>query len=238
MVIGNISAGIFELFTWLRGYADAYTDWGAISPVARRLMDRILQMQLAYWEKALAEVGDVIDVAQIADDVAGQHGLLISPRSYRKLLKPLHKELFDFIHARTNAKIFFHSCGAIRAIIPDLIEIGVDIINPVQVSAAGMDSAELKREFGKDITFWGGGVDTQGVFGTARRRRCATTCSAACTISCRAAASSSTPCTTSRATCPPRTSWRCGRRCKSTGCTASRRVDREPGRQGRDQGVL
>ena len=97
-------------------------------------MDRVLQMQLAYWEKALAEVGDVIDVAQIADDVAGQQGLLISPRSYRKLLKPLHKELCDFIHARTDAKIFMHSCGAIRAIIPDLIEIGVDIINPVQVS--------------------------------------------------------------------------------------------------------
>ena len=144
VVMGNISAGIFELLTWLRGYGDAYADWGSGSPVARRLMDRVLQMQLAYWEKALAEVGDVIDVAQIADDVAGQQGLLISPRSYRKLLKPLHKELCDFIHARTDAKIFMHSCGAIRAIIPDLIEIGVDIINPVQVSAAGMDSAELK----------------------------------------------------------------------------------------------
>ena len=166
VVMGNISAGIFELLTWTRGYADAYADWGSGSPVARRLMDRVLQMQLAYWEKALGEVGDVIDVAQIADDVAGQQGLLISPRSYRKLLKPLHKELCDFIHARTGAKIFMHSCGAIRAIIPDLIEIGVDIINPVQVSAVGMDSAELKAEFGKDITFWGGGVDTQGVFGT------------------------------------------------------------------------
>jgi uroporphyrinogen decarboxylase len=86
---------------------------------------------------------------------------------YRKIVKPLHKELFDFIHAHTKAKLFFHSCGAIRPVIGDLIEIGVDILNPVQVSATGMDSAELKREFGKDITFWGGGVDTQRVLGDA-----------------------------------------------------------------------
>jgi len=111
VVFGNLSAGIFEMLTWLRGYADAYADWGASSPVALRLMDRMLQVQLAYWEKALSLVGDVIDVAQIADDIAGQNGPLISPRSYRKLLKPLHKELCDFIHARTDAKIFMHSCG-------------------------------------------------------------------------------------------------------------------------------
>ena len=166
IVFGNISAGIFEVLTWMRGYADAYADWGSSSPAALKLMDRVLQLQLTYWEKALSLVGDVIDVAQIADDIAGQNGPLISPRSYRKLLKPLHKELCDFIHARTNAKIFMHSCGAIRTFIPDFIEVGVDIINPVQVSAAGMDSAELKRDFGKDIVFWGGGVDTQRVLGT------------------------------------------------------------------------
>ncbi len=166
VVFGNISAGIFEMYTWLRGYKAAYTEWAENPKRAARLMGRIFEMQLAYWEKALPILGDVIDVAQCADDVAGQNGLLISPRSYRKLLKPLHKELFDYIHARTRAKVFFHSCGAVRAIIPDLIEVGVDILNPVQVSAAGMDSAELKREFGRDLTFWGGGVDTQGVFGS------------------------------------------------------------------------
>ncbi len=166
VVFGNISAGIFELYTWLRGYKAAYTEWAEDPKQASHLMGRILEMQMAYWEKALPILGDVIDVAQCADDVAGQNGMLISPRSYRKLLKPLHKELFDYIHAHTKAKIFFHSCGAVRAIIPDLIEVGVDILNPVQVSATGMDSAELKREYGKDITFWGGGVDTQRVFGT------------------------------------------------------------------------
>jgi uroporphyrinogen decarboxylase len=165
VVFGNMSAGIFELLTWLRGYSDAYSDWAGNQPMAQRLMRRLLDMQMAYWEKALPLVGDVVDVAQIADDVAGQNSLLISPRSYRRYLKPLHRELCDFIHARTDAKIFMHSCGAIREIIPDFIEVGIDIVNPVQVSAAGMDSRELKQEFGKDIVFWGGGVDTQRVLG-------------------------------------------------------------------------
>jgi uroporphyrinogen decarboxylase len=109
-------------------------------------------------------LGDMIDVVQTADDFAGQNDMLISPSCYRKYLKPLHKEMFDFIHSRSRAKIFLHSCGSIRKVIPDLIEIGLDIINPVQVSAAGMDSAELKREYGKDLVFWGGGVDTQHAF--------------------------------------------------------------------------
>lgn len=168
VVFGNMSAGVFELLTWLRGYEDAYADWGSNSPLATKLMDRVLEMQLKYLEKGLSVVGDVVDVAQIADDIAGQNGMLISPRSYRKLLKPIHKQLCDYIHAHSNAKVFMHSCGAIRAVLPDLIEIGVDIINPVQVSARDMDSADLKREFGKDIVFWGGGVDTQRVLGTGR----------------------------------------------------------------------
>jgi uroporphyrinogen decarboxylase len=128
-------------------------------------MTKVMELKMAYWEKALAEVGDNVDVIGEADDFAGQLRLLISPSMYRRIAKPLHKKLFDFIHARTKAKIFFHSCGAIRPVIPDLVEIGVDILNPIQVSAAGMDTAELKREFGKDIVFWGGGVDTQRVLG-------------------------------------------------------------------------
>ena len=164
MVFGGISAGIFEmahLAARLRGWLRRLGQQLARGPQADG--PDPADCKLAYWEKALTEVGDVIDVAQIADDFAGQDGLLISPRSYRRLFKPRHKELFDFIHARTDAKIFFHSCGAIRAVIPDLIEVGVDILNPVQVSAADMDSTELKREFGRDIVFWGGGVDTQRV---------------------------------------------------------------------------
>jgi len=166
VVVGSMSAGIMEVYAWTRGFKDYFTDFAGNQKLVEKFMDRILEMQIAYWDRMFDTIGDAIDVAGTADDFAGQHGMLISPRTYRKLAKPRHKELFDFIHKRSNAKIFFHSCGSIRPVIPDLIEIGCDIINPVQVSADGMDSAELKRDFGKDMTFWGGGVDTQRVLGT------------------------------------------------------------------------
>jgi uroporphyrinogen decarboxylase len=157
-------SGIVEVVSWLRGYTDFYLDIARDDRALGWLMDKVVEMKQAYWEKALSLVGDNVDVVMEADDMAGQFNLLISPKSYRKIIKPRHKKLFDFIKSRTSAKLFFHSCGAIRPLIPDLIEIGVDILNPVQVNAAGMNSADLKRDFGNEITFWGGGVDTQGAF--------------------------------------------------------------------------
>jgi uroporphyrinogen decarboxylase len=164
LIVGNLSAGIFEMYLWTRGFLDGYADFVGKPARSQKIMHRFLDLQLAYWEKMFDVLGDMIDVVQLADDFAGQNDMFISPSSYRRYLKPLHKELFDFIHSRCSAKIFLHSCGSIRKVIPDLIEIGLDIINPVQVSAAGMDSAELKREYGRDLTFWGGGVDTQRAF--------------------------------------------------------------------------
>ena len=165
LIVGNISAGIFELYLWTRGYKDGYADWAGNPILAQKMLRKYMDLQMAYWEKMFTVMQDIpIDVVQMADDVAGQNGMLISPNSYRKQLKPFHKEMFDCIHSKSDAKIFFHSCGSVRSVIPDLIEIGVDILNPVQVNAAKMDSAELKREFGKDICFWGGGVDTQMAF--------------------------------------------------------------------------
>ena len=98
--------------------------------------------------------------------MAGQDRLLFSPDIYRKYMKPRHTELFSFIKKQAPVKLFFHTCGAIQPLIGDLIESGIDILNPVQKSAAGMDLVDLKREFGKDVVFWGGGVDTQRVFST------------------------------------------------------------------------
>jgi uroporphyrinogen decarboxylase len=165
LIVSNMSAGIFELYMYTRGFADGYADWAGNQPLAQKILRKYADMQLAYWDKFFDVLkGIPIDVVQMSDDLAGQHGMLVSPSSYRKYLKPLHREIFDYLHAKTEAKIFFHSCGGIRPIIPDLIEIGVDILNPVQVNATGMDSAELKREFGADLTFWGGGIDTQEAF--------------------------------------------------------------------------
>jgi uroporphyrinogen decarboxylase len=96
-----------------------------------------------------------------ADDLGGQAALLMSPKTYRNLIQPRHKRLFSFIKAQAPVKLFYHTCGAVRAFIPDLIDAGVDILNPVQISSPGMDLVELKHQFGRDLVFWGGGVDTQ-----------------------------------------------------------------------------
>jgi len=164
VILGGLAAGFIELSAWTRGFARFYPDLVTNLDWMTYLMDTIIDLKLAYWEVALPLVGDYADVVQEADDLAGQFGLLINPETYRKIVKPRHKKIMDFIKARSPAKIFFHSCGAIREIIPDMIEIGIDIINPVQVSAFGMESSALKRDFGKEMTFWGGLVDTQGVF--------------------------------------------------------------------------
>lgn len=158
-----ICTGLTEVFLRLRGFEDGYMDLAANPDLAGLIMDRILAIKLAYWERVLGELGEWIDLAGESEDLGGQGGLLFSPEIYRRLVKPRQAELFGLIHARSRARVFLHSCGAIRPLIPDLIEVGVDVLNPVQVSAAGMDSAELKREFGAELTFWGGGVDTQRV---------------------------------------------------------------------------
>lgn len=163
VVLGGFGVGVMERAAWLRGFENFFLDLVANEPLLCRLMDIVLELKMAYWEKALAEVGEYADVVEETEDLGSQTGMLISPDMYRKFAKPRHQELFDFIHAHSDAKVFFHSCGAIRPIIPDLIEVGIDILNPVQVSAVGMDTAELKGEFGQDLTFWGGGVDTQEI---------------------------------------------------------------------------
>ncbi|MHB8892976.1 MAG: uroporphyrinogen decarboxylase family protein [Candidatus Limnocylindrales bacterium] len=165
VLLGSICGGLSEGLFKMRGFEDGYMDLVAEPERARQVMEKILEIKLAYWDRVLRELGDTVDIIGEADDLGGQDRTLFSPATYRALVKPLQRELFSFIRARTSARVFFHSCGAVRELIPDLIEIGVDILNPVQVSATGMDSAELKREFGRDLVFWGGGVDTQRVLG-------------------------------------------------------------------------
>ena len=111
----------------------------------------------------LAEaLGDTVQVAFVTGtDFGQQHGTFIAPAAYRDLYQPFHKEVNDLIHKHTHWKTFIHSCGSVVDLIPDFIAAGFDILNPVQCSAAGMDARTLKREYGKDLVFWGGAVDTQ-----------------------------------------------------------------------------
>jgi uroporphyrinogen decarboxylase len=118
----------------------------------------------------MKEIGDLIQVVQVGDDLGGQHGPLFSPDIYRTIYKPKEKKLISLIKKNTDAKIYFHSCGSIYEYLPDLIEIGVEVLNPVQVHAANMGSDKLKKEFGNDLSFWGGGADPVSIMsnGTVR----------------------------------------------------------------------
>ncbi len=142
--VGSLCAGVTEMHFRMRGYEDGYMDMALDPRLARSLMERITQLKLAYWEKVLDEIGPDIDIAAEADDLGAQHAPLFSPQAYRDIVKPLHKQIIDLIKSRSNARFFLHSCGAIRELIPDLIDIGVDALNPVQVSAEGMETADAE----------------------------------------------------------------------------------------------
>jgi uroporphyrinogen decarboxylase len=158
-----MGGALFESASHLRGHERFFMDLVADPAMACALMDRVLEWKMAFYERLFSEIGDVVDVFFDGDDLGTQQSLLFSPEIYRAYMKPRHAEVFRAIHERTAARVGLHSCGAIRPLVPDLIEIGLDVLNPVQVSAAGMDSAGLKRDFGRELSFWGGGVDTQRV---------------------------------------------------------------------------
>lgn len=167
IVLNNVCAGTMEVASWLRGLDQFLMDLALQPEMAEYLLDKVMDFKLAYWEMVLEKFGDRIDVVVESDDIGTQASLLISPRMYRKYIKPRHRQIIDLIKSHTSAKVFFHSCGAIRPIIPDLIEIGVDILNPVQFNLSGMDARSLKNDFGNELVFWGGGVDTQSVLSIA-----------------------------------------------------------------------
>lgn len=127
-----------------------------------QVFDRQCEIALANLARIYQAVGNRVAVCLVsATDFGMQHGLLVSPKSYRELFKPFHRRVNDWIHSHTHWKTFIHSCGSVIELIDDFIEVGFDILNPVQCSAAHMDPAGLKRRFGERITFWGAGVDTQ-----------------------------------------------------------------------------
>jgi len=158
-----IGGGIFEQPARVMGMQNFLMSLISEPAFADRLMETITDIYIESCNRYLEYVGPYIQVFTYWDDVAGQNDWLIRPDLYRKVIKPKQKRLVDAIKKKTNAKLFYHSCGASRDLIPDLIEIGFDILNPVQVSAKGMDTKELKKQFGRDMVFWGGGVDTQHV---------------------------------------------------------------------------
>jgi len=125
--------------------------------------DRKVENMLTNLELYAQAVGDNIDIVRTGEDYGTQKGMMIAPKMFDEMIAPYYKRVIDWVHENTSWKLFFHCCGAIYPIIDTLIECGVDILNPVQTTAAGMDPAKLKAEFGDRLTFWGGGIDTQTV---------------------------------------------------------------------------
>lgn len=147
------------------------TDWGyerffmemALNPdLIHYYLDRLTRGYLRDLEKYLNAVGKYIDVIQFGDDLGTQENAQISVPMYREIIKPYHSRQYQYVRNNfPDVKVFVHSCGAIYDLIPDLIDAGVEILNPVQLSARNMDPVKLKKEFGKHLTFWGGGISTQ-----------------------------------------------------------------------------
>jgi hypothetical protein len=149
------------------------TEWYMSTLIRRDYVMKIYEKQceiaLKNIEVLARALGDMPQVVFVSGtDFGHQRGLFSSLESFREMYKPFYKQVNDQIHRLTKWKTFIHTCGAVRDLIPDLIESGFDVLNPVQCSAAGMNPRELKKEFGKDLVFWGGGVDTQRTlpFGT------------------------------------------------------------------------
>jgi len=130
---------------------------------AHRVLDSLVEFHLANLERYLSLVGDSIDIIAFGDDLGSQIGPQISPAMYREFFKPRHKILWNRAKEIADVKVMLHCCGGVRELLTDLIEAGLDAINPVQISARGMDAADLKSEFGPEITFWGGGCDTHEI---------------------------------------------------------------------------
>ncbi|MBE9565260.1 MAG: hypothetical protein IMF16_00725, partial [Proteobacteria bacterium] len=147
----------------LRGFEAFMMDLVLDPKLADALLSELVDTYCQRADQLFPALGDAVDVVLVNDDLGIQTGPMLSPDLYRKRIKPHQKRLFAHLKASSGRPLLVHTCGSVRWAIPDLIEIGMDALNPVQVSAAGMESAGLKRDFGRDITFWGGGCDTQHV---------------------------------------------------------------------------
>jgi uroporphyrinogen decarboxylase len=159
----GISGVVYEICWYMRGLERWFIDMIENPEFCEALLDRTLKFWLDYFNGFLTEVGDLIDVVMIGDDLAGQSGPLFSPSFYHKIVKPRQKKLVQHIKSLTKAKIWYHTCGACYEYIPELIDNGIDILNPVQIGLPNMEPDRLKNEFGKQLVFWGGGIDAQHI---------------------------------------------------------------------------
>jgi uroporphyrinogen decarboxylase len=161
LVFGNFPGHIYAGAQQVRGYANFLIDLLANPDIARSIMQNLAEAFMERFDRYAETVGPYVQVISVNDDLGSQEAPQISPDLYRKMIKPYHSMLYQHMKKKWPGRLFLHSDGAISPLIPDLIEAGVDILNPVQYSAKGMELSWLKKTFGRDLVFWGGGCDTQ-----------------------------------------------------------------------------
>lgn len=167
---GVMCPGALDMACWMMGHEQCMMTIACNMKLVEALMEKVTELKCQFWETALPLIESKVDVVMECDDLGGQFGPLINPKIYRQYIKPLHKRLCDVIRKYTQKPIYFHACGSVKEFLPDLIECGINCLNPVQVSAADMDTKDLKKEFGKDITFWGGGCESQKILWSGTRQ--------------------------------------------------------------------
>ncbi|MDX9752679.1 MAG: uroporphyrinogen decarboxylase family protein [bacterium] len=158
-----VGCNLFEWGTFLRRIDQFLMDLVTQPTQVETLLDALLERHLATLERVCCAVGDCADIIRFGDDLGMDSGPFMSPAVYRRLFKPRHAQLCAYVKRHSSMHTFLHSCGGIRPLLPDLIEAGFEIINPVQTSCKGMEPVRLKADFGKDLTFWGGGCDTRHI---------------------------------------------------------------------------
>jgi uroporphyrinogen decarboxylase len=165
-IMAAFGGNLLEWGQFLYGIENFLCELAAHPQKVEKLLDRLVEIHLEGLDKVLPAIDGYVQIIQMGDDLGSQTAAQISPEMYRRFFKPRHAEIYRRIKEQSSLAVFLHSCGSIEELLPDLIDVGVDIINPVQTSAARMDPAHLKREYGKDLVFWGGGCDTQVVLPT------------------------------------------------------------------------
>lgn len=162
VIADMFTAGVFFHAMRMRGFEQFMGDLAMRPRFAIALMEKLVEIYEGFYQSYLGAVGKYIDIVAVADDLGTQTSPMLSPRMYKEMIKPLHKRLYSYIKNRTDAKLLMHSDGAIEPLIGDLIDVGVDILDPIQTSAQGMDPAELKKKYGSKIVFYGA-IDVQTV---------------------------------------------------------------------------
>jgi uroporphyrinogen decarboxylase len=174
LLVGQFAGRMFQAAQFLRGWDRFLMDLMVEPKFAQALLDRLAEANIQRFEHWAKTIGPYVQVVVFEDDLGMQDRPMIKPELYRNIVKPYHQRLYGFAKSHFDGYLMLHTDGFVSPFIPDFIDMGIDILNPIQISAIGMDTKDLKQEYGKDLVFWGGGCDSQNIlpFGSPEEVKC------------------------------------------------------------------